>query len=243
MSTSKIDLKKAPYISIIIPTYNEEKYIRQTLLHAKSQKYSGKFEIIVSDCNSTDKTREIAEENSARVINCSMKGTGAARNMGADAAKGDILLFVDADAWLPPDYLEEAYKKLVEEPDIVALSAAFRFTPRKPYLLILQFYINTRFWIQDKLFHKSPVLGYNFYIRKDEFYNNGKFEECFFEDLYLYRKLNITGKKTRYLTYPIVTISARRLEKYGFLNTYRYYNVNKAVTEQYLFDSWYKTVS
>jgi glycosyltransferase involved in cell wall biosynthesis len=236
----RINLDDPPFVSIIIPTFNEEDYIGQTLAHARNQNYSGKYEVIISDCNSTDNTREIAQKYADRILTCPKRSTGGARNHGANNAKGEYLLFVDADTWLPPDYLTTVYSALKEDPDLVALSTAFQFTPRKPFLLLLQLYVNTRFWAQDKFLHQAPVLGYNFFIRKDAFFKNGQFKECFFEDLYFYKKLNLTNQRTKYLRKTKVIISARRLMKYGFIKTYIYYNTRKAMTEQYLFDSWYQ---
>ncbi len=239
----RLNLQTPPMVSIIIPTFNEEDYIRQTLVHARAQKYSGKFEIIISDCRSTDQTRAIGNEIADQVLSCSKRNTAAARNVGADNAKGDFLLFVDADTWLPPNYLNAAYDFVKKDMDLVALSTAFQFTPRTPFLLLLQWYINLRFWAKDRLFHRAPVLGYNLFIRKDAFFKNGKFQEVFFEDLYFYQKLNLTRQHTRYFLQPKVTISARRLQKYGFIKTYVYYNTRRALTERYLFDSWYRAAT
>jgi glycosyltransferase involved in cell wall biosynthesis len=236
----RINLDDPPFVSIIIPTFNEEKYIEQTLAHARNQNYAGKYEVILSDCNSTDSTREIAKKYADRILSCPKRSTGGARNHGANNAKGEYFLFVDADTWIPPDYLTKVYAALKEDPGLVALSAAFQFTPRTPFFLLLQLYINTRFWVKDRFFHQAPVLGYNFFIRKDAFFKNGQFKECFFEDLYFYKKLNLTNQRTKYLQTSKVTISARRIQKYGFLKTYIYYNTRRVQTEQFLFDSWYQ---
>lgn len=94
-------LKKAekPHmLSIIIPTYNEEAYLPRLLASIRSQDFDG-YEIIVADASSTDKTREAAERFGARVVQGGMPGPG--RNRGAEAAKGDVLLFLDADVVLP----------------------------------------------------------------------------------------------------------------------------------------------
>ncbi len=85
-------------LSIIIPTYNEEEYLPRLLASLRSQRLGG-YEIIVADANSTDRTREIAEQFGARVVRGGMPGPG--RNRGAEAAKGDVLLFLDADVVLP----------------------------------------------------------------------------------------------------------------------------------------------
>jgi len=85
-------------LSIVIPTYNEEEYLPRLLASIRSQRFEG-YEIIVADAKSTDRTREIAERFGARVVDGGMPGPG--RNLGAAAAKGDLLLFLDADVIMP----------------------------------------------------------------------------------------------------------------------------------------------
>ncbi|MBI5401381.1 glycosyltransferase family 2 protein [Candidatus Wolfebacteria bacterium] len=93
-----------PYLSVIIPSYNEAKRLPLTLIdvdkHLSQADFS--YEIIVVDNNSTDATKEIAERFSRllknlRVIECSVRGKGAAVKFGMLEAKGEIKLFMDAD--------------------------------------------------------------------------------------------------------------------------------------------------
>lgn len=85
-------------LSIVIPTYNEEEYLPRLLASIRSQRFE-EFEIIVADAKSTDRTRAVAARFGARVVDGGMPGPG--RNLGAKAAKGDLLLFLDADVILP----------------------------------------------------------------------------------------------------------------------------------------------
>lgn len=90
-------------LSIIIPTKNEEKLLPRLLDSIKAQDFTS-YEIIVADAGSTDKTREIAASYGARVVEGGMPGPG--RNLGAKAAEGTYLLFMDADAEMPnPHFL------------------------------------------------------------------------------------------------------------------------------------------
>jgi len=97
-------------VSVIIPTYNEENVIKDCLESLARQSYKD-MEIVVVDDGSVDKT--LAEIRDAkyeiRVFKQKHKGAGAARNLGARRAKGDILVFMDADMTFAPDFI----KKLV----------------------------------------------------------------------------------------------------------------------------------
>lgn len=91
-------------ISVVIPAYNEEKYLPKTLesIAGLDRKPD---EVIVIDGGSTDKTLEIAKEGGARVITVRHRGIGRARQQGLVAAKGDIVAFTDADTVVPKDWL------------------------------------------------------------------------------------------------------------------------------------------
>lgn len=90
-------------ISIIIPTYNEEENIAQTITEIKKRDNEKLIsEIIIADGQSTDKTIEVASKASATVIVCEKKGRSAQMNYGASVAKEEILYFLHADS-IPPE--------------------------------------------------------------------------------------------------------------------------------------------
>ena len=96
-------------ISIIIPAFNEERCLPRLLDCIKKQTYRN-YEIIVADANSNDKTTQIAKKYNCRVVKGGMPAVG--RNNGAKAAKGDVLLFLDADSLIEKDFLENALKDI-----------------------------------------------------------------------------------------------------------------------------------
>src|SRR6266404_460903 len=121
-------------ILIIIPTINEEKYLEDTL---KSLSKLGDLphEIIISDGNSTDKTKEIAERYAAKMVVWDKPGVrqtfGQAKNAGAGLATGEYLLFMDADVVLkqPRQDLEKILKKFKDVPTLGALSVPLKVRP------------------------------------------------------------------------------------------------------------------
>ena len=87
-----------PYISVIVPACNAADTLQLCLDALATQDYpSSQYEVIVVDDGSTDETASIAQATSARVIRQANAGAAAARNAGARAAQGDLLLFTDAD--------------------------------------------------------------------------------------------------------------------------------------------------
>ena len=97
-------------ISIIVPVYNVEPYLRKCLDSIVGQKYSD-LEILVIDDGSTDESGAICDEyakkdSRIRVFHTSNFGLSAARNLGVENARGDYLGFVDSDDWIEPDMYE-----------------------------------------------------------------------------------------------------------------------------------------
>lgn len=92
-------------ISIIIPAYNEEKYLPLLLKSIRNQTYKD-YEIIVADAGSSDKTRQIARKYGCRIAKGGLPAAG--RNNGAKAARGSILLFLDADVEFGGNFLKNA---------------------------------------------------------------------------------------------------------------------------------------
>jgi glycosyltransferase involved in cell wall biosynthesis len=101
LSSETARVTPARMISVIIPAHNEEKYLQQTLEALQRQNY-GWFEVIVVANGCTDRTREVARGKCHRLIVLSQKSLGVARNLGARMARGEILLFLDADTILEP---------------------------------------------------------------------------------------------------------------------------------------------
>lgn len=100
-------------VSAVIPTYNEEKSIANCIESLLKQSYKP-LEIIVVDDGSKDKTLDILKEYEIGVYKQKHKGPGTARNFGASKAKGEILIFVDADMTFDKDFIKDLIKPIVE---------------------------------------------------------------------------------------------------------------------------------
>ena len=106
-------------ISVIVPVYNVEKYLRQCLESIINQTYKN-LEIILVDDGSTDNSGNICEEyapkdNRIKVIHKTNSGLSSARNAGLDICTGEYIGFVDSDDWLEPDMYEILHDKMIED--------------------------------------------------------------------------------------------------------------------------------
>lgn len=107
-----------PKFSIIVPVYNVENYIRECLESIKNQTYKD-YEVIIVNDGTKDNSIEIAKEYPFKIINQKNQGLSVARNTGVKHAKGEYILFLDADDYLEKDTLKEIEKVLDNNPDIV----------------------------------------------------------------------------------------------------------------------------
>lgn len=101
-------------VSVIIPAYNEVRYIGKAIETLKQQDYD-KIEIIIVDDGSTDGTKELLKNmEGITVLEQHHQGTGIARNYGAKIAKGEILVFIDADMYFPREFIGKLVKPILE---------------------------------------------------------------------------------------------------------------------------------
>ena len=99
-------------LSIVVPTYNEEDYLPRLLASIEIQDYTDR-EVIVADNDSGDRTRAIARGRGARVVAGGTPAVG--RNRGAAVARGEYLMFLDADVVLPEGFLSRIVRRFDEE--------------------------------------------------------------------------------------------------------------------------------
>ena len=117
----------SPLISIIIPIYNGEKYLKVCLDSILAQTYTH-FELILVDDGSTDTSSQICDayaESDSRVItyHISNGGVSHARNYGINVAKGGWITFIDCDDWITPDYLKDFASQNLEPSTLYIIQA------------------------------------------------------------------------------------------------------------------------
>ncbi|WP_205528276.1 glycosyltransferase family 2 protein [Flavobacterium psychrotrophum] len=116
-----------PIFSIIIPLYNKEAFIADTLNSALSQTFTD-FEIIVTDDGSTDNGPAIVKSHTdPRIVykRINNSGVSVARNTGIEIARGEIIAFLDADDYWEPQHLETLYKLYIDNPAVGMLTARY----------------------------------------------------------------------------------------------------------------------
>jgi len=199
-------------LSIIIPTLNEEKYLPRLLASIKNQDFSD-YEIIVSDGNSKDKTRAVAAANTCRVVVSDRRSPACQRNEGATLARGEILLFLDADSRLPDGFLEKSYKQFIDR-GLDAAGFYLRFdSPRRLYKLYNFFYDLTCFFGQ---FFKPASVGVAIMVKKAYHKRlNGFDESIFIGEDYDYTTRIFKIGRFRMIKKTFIYFSPRRWEKEG----------------------------
>ncbi|BBO76892.1 hypothetical protein DSCW_43090 [Desulfosarcina widdelii] len=196
-----------PYLSIVVPTLNEERHLAATLVGARS----ADAEIIVSDGGSTDLTVAVARDHGVRIVE-GPKGRAAQQNRGTGEAEGRVLLFLHADTLLPANYVDHIFETLMDRRVVLG---AFRFQTdlATPAMHWIAFWTQLRAaWLQ------LPYGDQGLFLRKKDFWAAGGFPQVpIAEDLYLVRRLARRGRIA--LTAAPVVTSARRWRKIGPLRT------------------------
>ena len=149
-------------ISIIVPIYNVENYLRMCLDSIQNQTYKN-FECLLINDGSPDNSAEICREYVAkdsrfRYFEKENGGVSSARNLGMKCANGDYITFVDPDDWLDPDYLEILYLKMMEYDADVAIATYKKYSvsDRCYYFHVLDQDYYEKIYTGDELLAELP---------------------------------------------------------------------------------------
>lgn len=201
-----------PRISIIIPAYNEEKYLGKTLESVKSaiQAYGDSVEVIVVDNNSSDNTAKIAIAYDAAVVFEKENQIAKAKNKGALSATGKYLIFLDADTLIDKNLIRKA-DELLSSGKVIGGGAFVDFDKYWDYRLIAK-------TVNYLLLLIKKSWGAFLFCEKETFHKIGGFDESLYglEEIALANALKKEGKKLNkqfviISKYKVVT-SARRLK-------------------------------
>lgn len=201
-------------LSIIILALNEEKYLPILLESIRAQKIKD-YEIIVADAGSKDKTVEIARQSGCVVIKGGLPAKG--RNEGVKVAKGDLLLFLDADIFLPEGFLEKVLND-VREKNISIANFPILFYPTGVLdRLISKFYnIVTNL---TKSFSAHAAGGVLLATKEIHEKISGFDESIVLAEDYDYARRAQKFVKFEFLKTPPVLYSNRRFKTEGYIKT------------------------
>lgn len=202
-------------LSIIIPTLNEADYLPYLLNSIKRQNLTDRnYEIIIADAGSKDGTKKISEREGCFVIEGGLPAIG--RNKGAEFAKGKMLLFLDADVILPPDFFKKALKEFQKR----RLDIASCFVlPLSNQAIDDILYGIGNFYYELNQYIKPQAPGYCIFIKK-ELHNklNGFDEEIKIGEDWDYITRASQLGKFKFLRNTKIPLSMRRFERDGRLN-------------------------
>jgi len=206
-------------ISVIIPAYNEEKYLPSTLASFRAAADGHEVELIVVDNVSTDKTAEVARSFGACVLAESEHNIARVRNAGARAARGEILVFLDADTQVPM----EAFGQIVEamrDRSVAGGSFAVKFDWNAESSAIKRHYIRLCMWAGNIL---KIRMGAMQFCSREGFHAIAGYDETIYvgEDSEFQYRLDRyardRGGRTIHFYEPKAVTSARRFNQVGLL--------------------------
>jgi len=224
-------------ISIIIPAYNEEKRIARCLKSILAQEYLSAYEVMVVDNASFDKTAEIVKKDFPRVklFFEPQKGVTVARNRGSREARGDILIFFDADVVVPKDYIKRILAKFQQDKNLVLVSGPYSYAIDSNFYIKFALSFVYRFLASPAEYFFNRWLNFasslnagNFAVIKNYFLKVGGFNEkisFFGDEADLALRLRKLGK-TRFFLDLKISSSARRFQKEGVLKLCLKYALN-----------------
>jgi len=219
-----------PNITVIIPTYNEENNIENTLIAIKQQICDVSYEVVVVDGQSTDNTVSIAK-NYGKVYISPIKGKAFQLNYAISKTSGDLLILLDADTIINPYFFQKIYKIFKTHKNLYACSARVNYHNGKAisFKLASQKFTITQFFFLNINMHiyyfLKSLLGYpelsgcNIIVRRDIFLKSGGFKsppnslgiDKVFSDSLIYLIRKMKRGKVRTLNFVSVITSGRYL--------------------------------
>ncbi len=217
-----------PYFSIIIPTLNEEKYLPILLQNIATQTLKN-FEVIIIDANSEDKTKVVAEQFKEQVpltfYTVSKRQVTYQRNYGAKKAKGEYLVFLDADEIVENTFIHLIHQEILKNRREVYLPYVVPDDPKTYPEVGVLFYVLS-FLIEFSQNTSKPFSSGGAMVIESKFFHRiAGFDEkvTLAEDHAIVQKAAKYGAKARFMRSARVKISLRRMKTEGRLQLlYKY---------------------
>jgi glycosyltransferase involved in cell wall biosynthesis len=230
-----------PMLSFILPAHNEAALLPATLTHLRraAEALAQPYEIVVVADACTDATAQIAAANGARVHAVDLRQIGPVRNAGASVARGEFLVFLDADTLLPPETLAAAWRSLQAES--IGGGCRIRFDASVPF----GGWFGLMLWTGVARILRYAA-GSFIFVRREDFFAVGGFDPRYFaaEEVFLSIALRRRGPWTILRQY--VTTSARKMHSHRpadhFAVVFRmFFTLGKNLQRREDLDLWYKT--
>jgi glycosyltransferase involved in cell wall biosynthesis len=216
--------KDPPFVSVIIPAFDEERYLPATLQaldNSAALLFSREgvtIEVVVVDNNSADATARVARSLGACVIAEPENNIARARNRGAESAQGTVLVFLDADTQMPEELLPRIYQ-VFGDSDCVGGAVDTDYRPRK---LSLRVYLSLWRVLGKAL---GMAQGATQFCRRGTFDALGGYDETLFmgEDVDFYARMRrharAAGGSVRFIDELRVVPSCRRFDQWVLWRT------------------------
>lgn len=236
-------------VSVIVPVYNNEKYIKRCINSILAQTYNN-IEVILIDDGSSDKSGLICDEfsskdNRIKVIHQKNQGVSVARNVGIVTSRGEYLVFVDSDDYISKDLVEKCVDSVSDSNEIIMFDYIEDYEIKQvKKRLNNQYCSDYESIIKGIMWDKIPSYPWNKFYKR-ELWDTIKYPENInFEDLAVMPQIFLKAKNIRYIKEHLyyyncannssITSSINSKNKYGMFISF--YNRFKLAEKMNMYD-------
>ena len=209
-----------PFFSIVIPALNEEKYLPLLLTDLSQQTYQD-FEVLVIEGRSEDDTVSVAKEFETKLAitihTVEKRNVSYQRNVGAHQAKGEWVIFMDADTRIPEYFLDGVRYKLAKSPDVSVFTTLLKTDEEQPMDRTVETLLNLGLELYNSI-NKPSAFGALLGAKREVVQKIGFDEnQKVLEDSFFVRATIAAGYTFKVFSEPRYVFSLRRMRKEGTL--------------------------